>query len=75
MPRRYAVKGLVSRKSVPRRTAKKLLFNVAAVMRTEGVEPIRRKGRLIDPRTGETVVSIEDGPTKYGKQRRYWQAQ
>ena len=61
MPRRYAVSGLVNRSSVPHRTAKRLLYNVAAVMRANGVEPLRRKGRLIDPRTGETIVSIEQG--------------
>lgn len=56
---RYAVAGIVTRRSLPKRTAKRLLYNIAATMREEGIEPLRRKGRLIDPRTGETIASIE----------------
>ena len=65
--RRFAVAGLVSRNGLPRRTAKRLLFNLAAAMRAFGLEPVRRKGRLIDPRTGETVASIEQARSVWGR--------
>lgn len=58
MRRQCSVVGIVHRRKIPRRTAKRVLFNVAAAMRAEGLEPLRRKGRLINPVSGETIAAI-----------------